>query len=142
MPLPFSPLVADWFRERFGTPTPAQEQGWPAIASGHDALIAAPTGSGKTLAAFLWSLDRLLGLARDGALEDRTYVVYVSPLKALGNDVQRNLLQPLGELTARAFSSGVMLPEVRVMVRSGDTPASERANPRLAGWDGDARTRT
>ena len=75
MTLPFSPLVADWFRERFGTPTPAQEQGWPAIASGHDALIAAPTGSGKTLAAFLWSIDRLLGLARDGVLEDRTYVV-------------------------------------------------------------------
>jgi ATP-dependent Lhr-like helicase len=127
MTLPFSPLVAEWFRERFGTPTPAQERGWPAIASGHDALIAAPTGSGKTLAAFLWSLDRLLGLAREGRLEDRTYVVYVSPLKALGNDVQRNLIQPLGELTSRAFASGVMLPDIRVMVRSGDTPASERA---------------
>src|SRR6185295_9454379 len=127
MTLPFSPLVAEWFRERFGTPTPAQERGWPAIASGHDARIAAPTGSGKTLAVFLWSLDRLLGLAREGALEDRTYVVYVSPLKALGNDVQRNLIQPLGELTTRAFASGAMLHDIRVMVRSGDTPASERA---------------
>ncbi|HWP65036.1 MAG TPA: DEAD/DEAH box helicase, partial [Candidatus Limnocylindria bacterium] len=126
MTLPFSPLVAGWFRDRFGSPTPAQERGWPAIASGRDALIAAPTGSGKTLAAFLWSIDRLLGRARDGTLEDRTYVVYVSPLKALGNDVQRNLLQPLGELAARAAASGVALPEVRVMVRSGDTPASER----------------
>ena len=124
--LPFSPLVAEWFLRRFDSPTPAQELGWPAIASGHDALIAAPTGSGKTLAAFLWSLDRLLCRAREGALEDRTSVVYVSPLKALGNDVQRNLLEPLGELRALAAAAGSPLPDIRVMVRSGDTPASER----------------
>jgi ATP-dependent Lhr-like helicase len=124
--LPFSPLVTEWFTNRFGTPTGAQELGWPAIASGRDALIAAPTGSGKTLAAFLWSLDRLLGRAAAGTLEDRTQVVYVSPLKALGNDVQRNLLQPLGELQALAAVHGRPLPEVRVMVRSGDTPAAER----------------
>ncbi|HEV7733808.1 MAG TPA: DEAD/DEAH box helicase, partial [Candidatus Binatia bacterium] len=118
----FSPLVARWFTARFGTPTPAQEAGWPAIAAGSDTLIAAPTGSGKTLAAFLWSVDVLLRRAAAGTLEDRTHVVYVSPLKALGNDVQKNLQQPLGELAALA---GVELP-VRVMVRTGDTPASER----------------
>jgi len=124
--LPFSPLVADWFEGRFGTPTPAQETGWPAIASGADTLIAAPTGSGKTLAAFLWSIDRLLRLAADGGLEDRTYVVYVSPLKALGNDVQKNLAQPLAELRAAAEAAGRVLPDLRVLVRSGDTPAHER----------------
>jgi ATP-dependent Lhr-like helicase len=121
--VPFSPLIRRWFEARFGTPTPAQEAGWPAIAAGHDTLIAAPTGSGKTLAAFLWSLDRLL---RAETLEDRTHVVYVSPLKALGNDVQKNLQQPLHELRALAAAQGAALPEVRVMVRSGDTPAHER----------------
>jgi ATP-dependent Lhr-like helicase len=122
----FSPLVQRWFAARFGSPTPAQEAGWPAIAGGADTLIAAPTGSGKTLAAFLWSLDRLLVAAAAGTLEDRTHVVYVSPLKALGNDVQKNLRQPLGELAALAAEDGVPLPELRVMVRSGDTPAGER----------------
>jgi ATP-dependent helicase Lhr and Lhr-like helicase len=124
--VPFTPLVLDWFTERFGTPTPAQEQGWPRIAAGEDTLIAAPTGSGKTLAAFLWSIDRLVRLAAEGALEDRTHVVYVSPLKALGNDVQKNLLGPLAELRARADAKLMGLPDIRVMVRSGDTPASER----------------
>ncbi|HXJ36403.1 MAG TPA: DEAD/DEAH box helicase [Candidatus Eisenbacteria bacterium] len=126
MSVPFSPLVDRWFTERFGTPTPAQDAGWPRIAAGEDTLIAAPTGSGKTLAAFLWSLDHLLRLAAAGALEDRTHVVYVSPLKALGNDVQKNLLAPLAELRARADAEGAVLPDVRVMVRSGDTPAHER----------------
>ena len=124
--VPFSPLVADWFVERFGTPTPAQDAGWPRIAAGEDTLIAAPTGSGKTLAAFLWSLDRLVRLASDGRLEDCTHVIYVSPLKALGNDVQKNLLAPLAELRERAEATGVALPDIRVMVRSGDTPAHER----------------
>jgi ATP-dependent Lhr-like helicase len=122
----FSPLVARWFAARFGSATPAQEAGWPAIARGADTLIAAPTGSGKTLAAFLWSLDRLLGIAAAQALEERTYVVYVSPLKALGNDVQKNLQQPLAELQALAASDGGELPALRVMVRTGDTPAHER----------------
>jgi len=122
----FTPLVADWFAQRFGTPMPAQELGWPAIAAARDTLIAAPTGSGKTLAAFLWSIDHLLRLASAGTLEDRTHVVYVSPLKALGNDVQKNLLAPLAELRERAVASGAELPEIRVMVRSGDTPAHER----------------
>jgi ATP-dependent Lhr-like helicase len=124
--VPFSPLVGAWFTERFGTPTPAQEHGWPRIAAGEDTLIAAPTGSGKTLAAFLWSVDHLLRLATTGALEDRTHVLYVSPLKALANDVQKNLLGPLAELGARAAADGCTLPDVRVMVRSGDTPAHER----------------
>ena len=124
--MPFSALVAGWFAERFGSPMPAQEAGWPRIAAGEDTLIAAPTGSGKTLAAFLWSIDHLVRLAAAGMLEDRTHVVYVSPLKALGNDVQKNLLAPLGELRARAEASGLALPDIRVMVRSGDTPAHER----------------
>jgi len=124
---PFSPLVTEWFRERFGTPTKVQEAGWPAIAGGGDCLVAAPTGSGKTLAAFLWSLDRLIRLGAAGELQDRTYVVYVSPLKALGNDVQKNLQQPLEELRRRAEASLRAFPEIRVAVRSGDTPPSERA---------------
>src|SRR5206468_8228856 len=122
----FSPLVARWFTERFGTATPAQAGGWPPIARGDDTLIAAPTGSGKTLAAFLWSLDRLIRRADAGGLEDRTDVVYVSPLKALGNDVQRNLARPLAEIGALAEAAGRTLPEIRALVRSGDTPASER----------------
>jgi ATP-dependent Lhr-like helicase len=126
MPAPFSPLVQRWFTDRFGTPTAAQHAGWPAIARGDDTLIAAPTGSGKTLAAFLWSIDRLLKAAATDALEDRTYVVYVSPLKALGNDVQRNLAEPLAELRALAEAQGLTLPDIRVFVRSGDTPAYER----------------
>src|SRR5262245_21058290 len=124
--MPFSSLVHGWFVDRFGSPTAAQEAGWPAIAAGHDTLIAAPTGSGKTLAAFLWSLDRLIAAATAGTLEDRTSVVYVSPLKALGNHVQKNLRQPLDELRALATVRGTPLPDLRVMVRSGDTPAHER----------------
>src|SRR5581483_8800385 len=126
MSVAFSPLVERWFTERFGTPTPAQAGGWPAIAGGGDTLIAAPTGSGKTLAAFLWSVDRLLVEASSGALDDGAHVVYVSPLKALGNDVQRNLAEPLAELRALAEAAGTLLPDVRVLVRSGDTPARER----------------
>src|SRR5262245_55988221 len=122
----FSSLVQRWFRARFDGPTPAQAEGWPAIAGGHDVLIAAPTGSGKTLAAFLWSVDRLLDDAAAGRLEDRTDVIYVSPLKALGNDVQRNLAGPLAEMRGLAEAEGVALPEVRVLVRTGDTPPAER----------------
>jgi ATP-dependent Lhr-like helicase len=126
MPLDrFHPIVAAWFTERFGPPTPAQAGGWPAIASGEDTLIAAPTGSGKTLAGFLWAINALL---LDGApLPDRTSVVYVSPLKALGNDVHTNLLGPLAEIRERADAAGITLPEIRIAVRSGDTPAADRA---------------
>ena len=122
----FHPLVARWFRDRFGAPTPPQASGWPAIVSGADTLIAAPTGSGKTLAAFLWALDGLVRAAAEGALEDRTRVVYVSPLKALGNDIQKNLQEPLAGIRRLAAEAGLDLPEIRALVRSGDTPARER----------------
>ncbi len=122
----FHPLVAGWFRERFGRPTTPQAEGWPRIAAGQDVLIAAPTGSGKTLAAFLACLDALIRRGLEEPLPARTVVLYVSPLKALSNDVQRNLSGPLDELRARAAREGVALPELRVAVRTGDTPDAER----------------
>src|SRR5947209_10173206 len=94
----FHPLVRQWFEQRFREPTEAQRLGWPSIQAGRDTLIAAPTGSGKTLTAFLASMDRLLRLALAGELRDQTYVVYVSPLRALSNDIQRNLQGPLAEI--------------------------------------------
>jgi ATP-dependent Lhr-like helicase len=122
----FDPLVAEWFTARFGRPTEPQTEGWRQIAAGGNVLISAPTGSGKTLAAFLICLDRLVREARDGALLDETQVVYVSPLKALSNDVRRNLDTPLGEIAELAGNRGVLLPPVRTAVRTGDTPAWER----------------
>ena len=122
----FHPLVWRWFERRFEKPTAAQARGWASIASGRSTLIAAPTGSGKTLAAFLWSIDRLFQSAVSGQLDDTTSVVYVSPLKALGNDIAKNLKQPLAEIFQLAWSEGLLVPELRVAVRSGDTPASER----------------
>src|ERR687885_1517103 len=107
---PFKPPVRAWFERTFDAPTPAQERGWPAIASGKHTLIQAPTGSGKTLAAFLWALDQ----ARPG---ERTQVLYVSPLKALNYDVERNLRGPLAGIGS----------ELSVAVRTGDTPPKERA---------------
>src|SRR3979490_274905 len=94
----FHPLIRQWLQEHFRAPTEAQRLGWPAIQDRQDALIAAPTGSGKTLTAFLASLDCLLRLALAGELRDQTYVVYVSPLRALSNDIQRNLEGPLAEI--------------------------------------------
>lgn len=123
----FHPLIAQWFEGRFGAPTEPQRRGWPHIASGRDTLIAAPTGSGKTLAAFLACLDRLVREGEAGRLKDQTSVVYVSPLKALGNDIQKNLAEPLAELNALARDMGMELPEIRTAVRSGDTTPSERA---------------
>jgi ATP-dependent Lhr-like helicase len=117
----FHPAVCAWFAERLGEPTPPQREGWPLIREGRHTLIAAPTGSGKTLAAFLSAIDSLL---RHGPeLPDRTAVLYVSPLRALSNDVQKNLQGPLAEIRARE----PFLPEIRVLVRTGDTPAAERA---------------
>jgi ATP-dependent helicase Lhr and Lhr-like helicase len=123
------PLVAGWFRERFGAPTEPQRAGWPKIGAREDVLIAAPTGSGKTLAAFLACMDELVrrGLEEQRPLGDHTAILYVSPLKALSNDVHRNLEAPLAELRAYAAARGVELPDVRVAVRTGATPGGERA---------------
>src|SRR5580693_337259 len=120
------PLVAEWFVQRFGTPTEPQEQGWPHILAGRPTLISAPTGSGKTLAAFLACIDRLVRKALAGDLAARTEVLYVSPLKALGNDIQKNLEVPLGEILAMAGERGLLMPEIRTAVRTGDTLMPER----------------
>ncbi len=128
MPLSqFHPLVQEWFNSRFAEPTDAQLEGWPAIAQGRHTLIAAPTGSGKTLAAFLTCIDHLVRQGLSGEIPDSTQVVYVSPLKALSNDIQKNLTTPLVEIAALAEAAGTPLPEIRAAVRTGDTPASERA---------------
>ena len=124
----FHPLTAEWFETRFGEPTEPQCGAWPAIRAGRDVLISAPTGSGKTLAAFLICLDRLVTEATaHGALDDQIDVVYVSPLKALSTDINTNLEVPLREISALADARGVALPPIRSAVRTGDTPASKRA---------------
>ena len=120
------PIVQEWFLRRFGTPTEPQEQGWPPILAGKTTLISAPTGSGKTLAAFLACIDRLVRKALAGELADRTEVLYVSPLKALGNDIQKNLEIPLGEILQIAAERGLLMPEIRTAVRTGDTLMHER----------------
>jgi ATP-dependent Lhr-like helicase len=120
------PLVRDWFVQRFGTPTEPQEQGWPHILAGRTTLVSAPTGSGKTLAAFLACIDRLVRKALAGDLQDRTEVLYVSPLKALGNDIQKNLEVPLGEILQMAGERGFLMPQIRTAVRTGDTLMHER----------------
>ena len=128
MPLSqFHPLVQEWFNSRFTEPTDAQREGWPAIAKGRHTLIAAPTGSGKTLAAFMTCIDALVRQGLSGEIPDSTQVVYVSPLKALSNDIQKNLSTPLAEIAALAEAAGTPLPEIRAAVRTGDTKASERA---------------
>src|SRR5206468_8287582 len=124
---PFHPLVRDWFREALGAPSAPQEQGWPAIAGGAHTLILAPTGTGKTLTAFLWELNNLIAEGSNAPLANAVHILYVSPLKALNNDIQRNLEQPLSELKERFAAAGEPFPEIRVAVRTGDTPASARA---------------
>ena len=123
----FHPAVAAWFERAFRAPTQAQLAAWPALQSGHHALIAAPTGSGKTLAAFLAAIDALVRKGVAGQLEDTTHVVYVSPLKALSNDIQRNLEQPLAGITQELKTLGIAPFEIRAQVRTGDTPQAERA---------------
>jgi len=120
------PLVRDWFVGCFGTPTEPQQEGWPQILAGKTTLISAPTGSGKTLAAFLICIDRLVRKAIRGELTDCTEVLYVSPLKALSNDIQKNLEIPLGEILQLAGQRGILMPEIRIAVRTGDTLAHER----------------
>src|SRR6184192_1849539 len=122
----FLPIVRRWFAETFSEATRPQREGWEAIASQRDTLIVAPTGSGKTLAAFLWALDHLHRLGLEQRLEDRVYVVYVSPLRALNNDIEKNLRAPLAGIRAAAAAQGLELPEVRVAVRTGDTLAAQR----------------
>src|ERR1700675_2111711 len=109
----FHPVVDAWFRRRFAGPTPVQALGWPAIAQGQDVLLTAPTGSGKTLAAFLYCLDALVRKSADGALEDRTEIVYVARLKTLSNDIRSNLEEPLGELAVVAAEMGLRPPAIR-----------------------------
>jgi ATP-dependent Lhr-like helicase len=120
------PLVQEWFLGRFVSPTEPQEQGWPLILAGKSTLISAPTGSGKTLAAFLTCIDRLVRKALSGELQDRTEVLYVSPLKALSNDIRKNLEIPLGGIIALAGERGLLMPPVRAAVRTGDTLMPER----------------
>jgi ATP-dependent Lhr-like helicase len=116
----FSPAVAGWFDAHFAEPTPAQMQAWPSIHAGRHTLISAPTGSGKTLAAFLAAIDSLVRQGLDGDLRDETQIVYVSPLKALSNDIQRNLEAPLAGIRELANV------DIRTFVRTGDTPSGER----------------
>ncbi|AXC09583.1 DEAD/DEAH box helicase-like [Acidisarcina polymorpha] len=120
------PVIQEWFVGRFGTPTEPQEQGWPSILEHRPTLISAPTGSGKTLAAFLICIDRLLRKAIAGNLDAVTEVIYVSPLKALSNDIQKNLDGPLREIQALALERGYLCPGIRTAVRTGDTLAAER----------------
>ncbi len=127
MPLTrFHPTISQWFSSRVGRPTEVQVQAWPAIQSGVHALIAAPTGSGKTLAAFLSCIDHLFKQALARELDDHTQVLYVSPLKALSNDIQKNLQKPLAEIGQLALQAGLLMPELRVLVRTGDTPMGDR----------------
>ncbi|HEX8984258.1 MAG TPA: DEAD/DEAH box helicase [Bryobacteraceae bacterium] len=122
----FDPLIREWFARRFEHVTEPQALGWPEIRAGRDVLISAPTGSGKTLAAFLICLDRLVRAARTAPLPDEIEVVYVSPLKALSNDVRKNLETPLAEIAALAAFEGISLAPIRTALRTGDTTAWER----------------
>ena len=114
----FHPAVANWFRRTYPAPTEPQIQAWPAISSGKNALIAAPTGSGKTLAAFLATIDALIRLGVRGDLRDEIHVVYVSPLKALSNDIQKNLDEPLAGIRKELFESGLADVDIRTVVRT------------------------
>jgi len=123
----FHPLVREWFAETLGEPSAPQREGWPAIASGDDTLILAPTGTGKTLSAFLYELNALIIEGQAKPLANAVHMLYVSPLKALSNDIERNLAQPLAELKERFAAAGEHFPEIRVAVRTGDTSSAARA---------------
>src|SRR5437879_8038219 len=122
----FQSAVARWFEQTFGSPTEPQMRGWPAIQSGRHVLISAPTGSGKTLAAFLASLDALFREGVEAELPDETHVVYVSPLRALSNDIRKNLQEPLAGIRALVGERNGLAVDVRADVRTGDTTAAQR----------------
>ena len=123
----FEPYVWAWFEKTFGEASPPQVAAWPRIAEGQNTLIFSPTGSGKTLAAFLWCMNELYRMGREGTLDDAIHVLYVSPLKALNNDIQKNLVEPLAGIAKAAKRARVDAPEVRSAVRTGDTTQQERA---------------
>src|SRR5688500_11663669 len=123
----FHPIIRKWFAETLGKPSDPQRKGWPAIATGDHTLILAPTGTGKTLAAFLWELNALITSGLKEPLGNAVHLLYISPLKALNNDIHRNLDAPLTELRRRFEEAGLEFPEIRVAVRTGDTPAAARA---------------
>lgn len=132
----FRPQVGQWFEDVFAAPTPVQEQAWDKISQGAHALVVAPTGSGKTLAAFLWALNSLVEKEGQTALPvgpavrggaQGVKVLYISPLKALGVDVENNLRAPLNGIARTAERLGLDVPDITVGVRSGDTPSAERA---------------
>ncbi len=122
----FHPAVAEWFTETYGSPTPPQELGWPSIAEGKNTLILAPTGSGKTLAAFLWAINHLVDQHATENLPPGVRILYVSPLKALNNDIDRNLQVPLTGIARKAQALGIRIPPLHTAVRTGDTPQSKR----------------
>ena len=122
----FHPAVTRWFARSFPAPTEPQSKAWPEIKKQRHTLIAAPTGSGKTLAAFLSAINDLVRLGVEGKLDDSTHVIYVSPLKALSNDVQRNLQVPLEGIQTELKALGLPEVNIRTLVRTGDTPAAER----------------
>src|SRR5215471_13556566 len=126
----FHPAVAAWFDRSFAAPTAAQSDAWPAIAAGQHVLIAAPTGSGKTLAAFLSAIDGLIRQGVKETLPDETQVVYVSPLKALSNDIRNNLVAPLAGIRRELDALGLPDVDIRTLVRTGDTPQAERLGMR------------
>src|SRR5215204_6371657 len=128
MPLSrFHPLVQQWFSATLGSPTLAQARGWASVSAKRHTLIAAPTGSGKTLAAFLSEIDTLTRQGLDAPLRDEVRVIYVSPLKALSADIQRNLADPCRGIQALAREAGLQVPAITCGIRTGDTPASQRA---------------
>jgi hypothetical protein len=125
----FHPLIRGWFERTYGTPTAPQTLGWPSISSGRHTLILAPTGSGKTLAAFLWAINHLVEQHLEGTLPPGVRILYVSPLKALNNDIERNLEGPLLGIRDAASEAGLTMPAIRTGVRTGDVRAPFAAEP-------------
>ena len=128
--MPFHPAVSGWLNQRFGQPTEVQTRAWAVTSQHRHALIAAPTGSGKTLAAFLSAINDLVVQGLQAPLSDAVHVLYVSPLKALSNDIRKNLQEPLAGIRERLVAMGLSDPGIRDAVRTGDTPAAERERMR------------